>query len=191
MRAKRPRLFSYFRTTCDFVSVICMKHNCSSNTDGAWLNLSFSFNQKEDNCCIFLRSNAAVPLAQNEMVVIVPKELLCYFIYSSTYIHKSFFYHFISVSRSFPSPYDWFVTEIAPEDHSLLILSHSFPASASQENSNYTCHLFGSLSAPCHSLFVLEKCLHQGKKEGLIKRRMKKVISRREDCWTHQWHARQ
>ncbi len=173
MRTKRPRLFSYFRTTYDFVSVICMKHNCSSNTDGAWLNLSFSFNQKEDNCCIFLRSNAAVPLAQNEMVVIVPNSFcVISFIHLLIFINLLFTisYQYLGV---FPPPYGWFVIEIAPEDHSLLILSHSFPASASQENCNYTCHLFGRLSALYHSLFVLEKCLHQGKKEGLIKRRMK------------------
>lgn len=101
IRAKRPLLFSYFRPTCDFVSVICMKYNCSSNTDGAWLNLFFSFNPKEDNCSIFLRSNVAVPLAQNEMIVIVPKNFsVISFILQL--IHKSNIYHFISVSRYFP-----------------------------------------------------------------------------------------
>lgn len=164
MRAKRPLLFSYFRPTCDFVSVICMKYNCSSNTDGAWLNLFFSFNQKEDNYSIFLRSNVAVPLAQNEMIEIVPKNF-CVISFILQLNHKSFIYHFISVSRNPPPPWDWFVIEIAPEDHSLLILSHSFPASASQENSNYTCRLFGSLSTPWSSLFVLEKCLHHRKRE--------------------------
>lgn len=101
MRAKRPLLFSYFRPTCDFVSVICMKYNCSSNTDGAWLNLFFSFNQKEDNCSIFLRSNVVVPLAQNEMIVIVPKNH-CVISFILLLIHKSNIYHFISVSRNFP-----------------------------------------------------------------------------------------
>lgn len=70
---------------------------------------------------------------------------VCYFIYSSIFylpyhirIYEVFFFFVLLL-------WDWFVIEIALEDHSLLILSHSFPASASQENSNYTCRLLASL----------------------------------------------
>lgn len=139
MCAKRPRLFSYFRATCDSASVICMKPNGSPNTDGAWLNLFFSFNQKEDNCD-----------PEQERPYLCPRwdasdwADLRFLSFIHLTIHKSFIYHSISLSRS-SSPWDCFVIEIAPEDHMPLILSHSFPASASQENSNYTCRLFGIL----------------------------------------------
>lgn len=184
MCAKRPRLFSYFRATCGFVSVICLKTNGSHNTDGAWLNLSFSFNQKENNCNLFSEQKRAFLYLGWDAS---DRSALYFNSFIHLPIHKSFIYHSISLSRSSP-PWDCFVIEIAPEDHMPLILSHSFPASASHENSNYTCRLFGSLwravlHAVCaRKVFALvEMCFNQEEDA--------KSDRRRRDPWTHQLRA--
>lgn len=74
------------------------------------------------------------------------------------------------VWKSFlPSPGPGALIEIPAEDLIPLILSHSFPAPASHQNSNYTC-----LPSPCQAstqaathtpLFVMKLCLPARKKQ--------------------------
>lgn len=109
---------------------------------GVWLNLSFSFNQ----IAVFFSGTTFGPQWVEFFFFFF--FCLCVHVCVISFIHQSFIYLIISESMRFFFVlllWDWFVIEIALEDHSLLILSHSFPASASQENSNYTCRLLASL----------------------------------------------
>lgn len=110
---------------------------------GVWLNLSFSFNQ----IAVFFSGTTFGPQWVEFfsfsfffcVCMCVLFHLFINLLFTLSYQNLWGFFFFVLLL------WDWFVIEIALEDHSLLILSHSFPASASQENSNYTCRLLASL----------------------------------------------